>query len=203
MPSAESISSTLLVRLREQQPDAWERLTTLFGPIVYGWCRRADLNSADAADVTQEVFRSVATGLEGFRRDRPGDSFRGWLTTIARSRIRDHYRRVAKRPQVRGGTDFHQRVQHLPDHVLPDGDANASLDGLSTASMESRSVLHRTLHYVQAEFEPTTWEAFLKTTVEQQVPADVAESLGISVNAVYKAKSKVLRRLREELEGLV
>ncbi|MEQ8209963.1 MAG: sigma-70 family RNA polymerase sigma factor [Lacipirellulaceae bacterium] len=203
MPSADSISSTLLVRLRQQQPDAWERLTTLFGPIVYGWCRRAELNSADAADVTQEVFRSVATGLEKFRRDRPGDSFRGWLTTIARNRIRDHYRRVANRPQVRGGTEFNRRVQDLPDHVLPDGDADASLDGLSTASVESRSVLHRTLQYVQAEFEPNTWQAFLRTTVEQQVPADVAESLGISVNAVYKAKSKVLRRLREELDGLL
>ncbi|QDS97447.1 RNA polymerase sigma factor [Adhaeretor mobilis] len=196
--SSDTLSSTLLVRLRQQEPDAWLRLTKLFGPVVYGWCRGANLKPADAADVTQEVFRSVTMGLAKFRRDRPGDTFRGWISTIARNRIRDHFRRLANQPQVRGGTDFLQQV-----HNLPDPEAEVSFDGHSSASVESRGVLQRTLDYVKAEFESNTWQAFLLTTVEQMSPADVAGKLGISVNAVYKAKSRVLRRLREELDGLV
>lgn len=192
-----SFSSTLLVRLRQHDPDAWRRMTDLFGPLVYQWCRQAGLEPADAADVVQEVFRSVAIGLPGFRRDRPGDSYRAWIAVIARNRIRDHFRRACDRPQGGGGTAFQQRMQSLPD---PDDDA--SLDGSSIASSESRGVVQRALRLVRAEFEENTWQAFWRTAVEQQAPADVAVDLGVTANAVYKAKSRVLRRLRDELSGL-
>ena len=196
--SSVSVSSTLLVRLRQQDPDAWQRLVQLYGPTVYGWCRHAGLRPADAADATQEVFRSVANGLENFRRDRQGDSFRGWLAAIARNRIRDHFRRVAQQPQVRGGTDFHQQVQALPDLI----DAASTEDG-DVVDSQQRGVLRRAVALVEAEFEPRTWQAFWRTAVEHAAPADVASDLGVSVNAVYKAKSRVLRRLREELAGLL
>ncbi|MEM9660394.1 MAG: sigma-70 family RNA polymerase sigma factor, partial [Planctomycetota bacterium] len=193
-----SLSSTLMVRLRQHDPDAWRRMTELFGPLAYHWCRRAGLSPADAADVVQDVFHSVAVGLPRFRRDRPGDSYRAWIATIARNRIRDHFRRIDGQPQGRGGADFQEQVLNLPDP-----EADDSLDGASHASDESRSVLHRALQLVRAEFEDRTWRAFWRTTVEQQAPADVAADLGVSPNAVYKAKSRVLRRLRNELDGFL
>jgi RNA polymerase sigma-70 factor (ECF subfamily) len=196
--SSGSLTSTLLVQLRDHKPDAWKRLTHLFGPLVYGWCRKAGLSPPDAADVTQEVFRSVAMGLPTFRRDRPGDTFRGWLATIARNRINDFLRRAAQRPAAQGGSEFHQLVQNLPDPL-----AESSLDSAAELQEERRGVLHRTLELVQAEFEPRTWTAFWRTTVEAAPPDIVAAELGVSCNAVYKAKSRVLHRLRQELEGMV
>ena len=198
MRSSGSLSTTLLVRLRDQNPDAWLRLTHLFGPLVYGWCRRAGLAPADAADVTQEVFRSVAIGLPKFHRDRPTDTFRGWLATIAQNRIRDFQRRAVNRPHGHGGSEFHQLVQNLPD---PAAESDSSLAG--DMETERRGVLRRTLELVQAEFESLTWTAFWRTTVEPESPKTVAAELGVSLNAVYKAKSRVLRRLREELAGIV
>src|SRR5262245_59702180 len=105
-----SLASSLLVRLRGQDADAWRRLTTLYGPVVYDWCRAAGLQAEDAADVGQEVFQAVARGLADFRRQRPGDSFRGWLWTIAHNKMRDFWRRQAARPQAAGGSSAQQRL---------------------------------------------------------------------------------------------
>lgn len=116
---------------------------------------------------------------------------------ITRNKIRDHLRREATQPVVRGGTDFREELENLPD---PNDDA--SLDGQSAASNEVRGVLHRAVDLIHGEFEENTWQAFWMTAVEERVPADVAADLQITVNAVYKAKSRVLRRLRDELEGL-
>jgi RNA polymerase sigma-70 factor (ECF subfamily) len=196
--SGDSLPSTLLVRLRDQQPEAWVRLTYLFGPLVYGWCRRAGLSPPDAADVTQDTFRSVAMGLSRFRRDRSGDSFRGWLATITRNRIRDFFRRVAQRPKGKGGSDFQQLLENLPD-----SEADSDPEFAGDWESQRRSLLHRSLELVQAEFESNTWKAFWRTTIDTAAPEAVAAELGLSVNAVYKAKSRVLRRLRKELEGLV
>ena len=99
-----SVGSTLLERLRAGQTDAWERLARLYGPTVYVWCRRAGVPEADAADVSQEVLAAVARHLADFRRERPGDSFRGWLWTITRNKVRDHWRRHVDQVQASGGT---------------------------------------------------------------------------------------------------
>lgn len=195
--SQESISSTLLVRLQNRDREAWEQLTTLYSPLVYHWCRRANLAPESAADVLQEVFRSVSTALDRFRRDRPGDTFRGWLAVITRNKIRDHLRLEVTQPLVRGGTDFRKELENLPDP-----NADASLDGCSAASNEIRGVLHRAIGLIRNEFEENTWQAFWMTTVDERIPADVAADLQVTVNAVYKAKSRVLRRLRDQLDGL-
>ena len=108
-----STASSLLERARQQTPGAWERLTTLYGPLVYSWSRRAGLQAEDAADVVQDVFRAVVIHLSGFRRERSGDSFRGWLWTITQNKIRDLRRRQAGRPEAVGGTDAHH------DRLLP------------------------------------------------------------------------------------
>lgn len=190
-----SVSSTLLERVKARRPEAWERLVDLYGPVVYRWCRLSGVRAEDAPDVVQEVFTAVATHIADFRRERPGDSFRAWLATIARNKIRDHFRRRQGRPEARGGTDAQRQfleVPELSDLSQPSGPLDA--DGLLS---------RRALDLVRAEFENRTWEAFWRTAIDGQRPAHVADDLGMSVNAVYKAKSRVLRRLRRELGDLL
>jgi RNA polymerase sigma-70 factor (ECF subfamily) len=183
-----SSSSSLITRLKARDADAWRRLSHLYGPIVYGWLRRAGLQDGDAADVVQDVFLAVAQGIDAFRRDRPGDTFRGWLWTIARSKMHDHFRRRAGEPQGGGGTTFQQRVQQLPEQ--PDEQQLAA---------ETHSLARRAMALIETDFEPATWRAFWRTAVDGQPAQQVADELNISVASVYTAKSRVLSRLRQEL----
>jgi RNA polymerase sigma-70 factor (ECF subfamily) len=157
--------------------------------LVYQWACRAGLQSADASDVVQEVFRSVATHLGRFRRERPGDSFRGWLWTITQNKIRDLRRRRGRRPQAVGGTDAQQFLMLVPD--APTGGSEHTPNG------DAR--LTSALGLIRSEFEERSWQAFWGVVVEGRFAADVAVALGMSVNAVYVARSRILRRLRDEL----
>ena len=192
-----SISSTLLDRVRARRPEAWERLVDLYGPVVYRWCRQSALGPEDAADLVQEVFTAVATHVGEFRRDRPGDSFGARLRTITRNKIRDHYRPRHGKPEARGGTDAQQQLAEIGEPPEPPELSDASDNGLDAW------LSRRVLALVRAEFEDRTWQAFRRTAVEGQAPAHVAEDLGMSVQAVYQAKSRVLRRLRQELDELL
>lgn len=194
-PSSSSTSLTLLDRVREFDARAWERLTTLYTPIVYRWCRQAGLQESDAADVSQEVFRAVASGIGSFRRDQDGHSFRGWLWTITRNKLRDYFRWLSSRPGGVGGSDAQQQLQNIPE-TLPAAEHDSDFDAAG-------SIAHRALELVRAEFEERTFQAFLRVAVGGQRPADVAADLGTSVGAVCTAKWRVLRRLREEVDGLL
>jgi RNA polymerase sigma-70 factor (ECF subfamily) len=189
----ESTSSSLLAKTRAGDAEAWRRLSDLYGPLVYHWCRRAGFGPDDSADLVQDVFRAVVAAIADYRHDRPGDSFRGWLRTITRNKIRDHLRRTAGQAVAAGGTDAHAQLQSLSDD-WPDDEA--------TSLTESQSILRRALELLRLEFQEATWQAFWQTAVDGRSPADVATDLGISVLSVYQAKSRVLKRLREELEGL-
>ena len=98
-----STSRSLLMQLKEGQPAAWQRLTALYAPLVYQWCRGMHLAEQDMPDVFQQVFQSVASHIQTFHRDRPGDTFRHWLRVITRNKVRDHFRRIAKQAQAAGG----------------------------------------------------------------------------------------------------
>ncbi len=187
----ESISSTMLERVRNMSPEAWGRLVELYGPVVYRWCRNSGLGEHDAADVVQDVFTSVAKGVGTFRRDKPSDSFKAWLATITRNRVRDMYRRKQRRPGAIGGSEINNLLANVP----------SPSDAESSQELEA-AVSHRMLDLVRAEFEQRTWDAFWRTTVDEQKPSDVARDLGISVFAVYQSKSRVLRRLRTRIGEL-
>jgi RNA polymerase sigma-70 factor (ECF subfamily) len=189
-------SLTLLERLKKNEHPAWERFVEIYSPLVYRLCRVSAVPADEAADVFQEVFRAVDRNIDSFRRDRPGDSFRAWLCTIIRSKIRDYFRRQAKRPKAIGGTDMMHRIDQIADL-----DLSSSIDGAVFDS--DSSIVHRAIQSVRGEFEERTWAAFWKTTVEEISPVDVAELLGVSKWAVYQAKSRVLRRLRCELAELL
>ena len=196
--SEASIGSSLLVRVKALDPEAWRRLIRIYGPIVYLWCVRAGVRGDDAADVGQEVFRAVADGISRFRRDRSGDTFVGWLRTITKFKIADHKRRQIADPEAIGGTDFQIAVSQLAESTPTDSADNGD-DGFTAEHINSY-VFRRALEIIQSEFEETTWKAFWATAIDGRATKDVGADLNMSSMAVRKAKSRVLRRLRDEFD---
>jgi RNA polymerase sigma-70 factor, ECF subfamily len=194
--NSDSVSSTLLDQLRRGQSDAWERFVRLYSPMVYRWCRRSGLSAEDSADVLQEVLAAVMLHLSDFRRDGPEDSFGAWLAAITRNKVRDVYRRRQGRAEARGGTTAQRRMAEIPE---PSEATEESIrpDAESTAWLSRRA-----LELIQAEFETRTWEAFSRVTISGEPSSQVAEDLKMSIPAVYTAKSRVLRRLRQVIGEL-
>ena len=188
-PPGRGTSLTLLQRARANEPGAWDRLVHLYAPLVRFWCGRAGAGAADADDLAQEVFQAAFTGLGGFRRDRPGDSFRGWLRGITRNQVLLYFRRNQGRPQPVGGSAALGQIQNLPDLLAAPADEDTEV-GL---------VYRRAVEQVRGEFEQRTWDIFWRTVVEGISPAAVAGEMHITPAAVRQAKSRVLRRLKQEM----
>ena len=186
---------TLLQRVKSQDQFAWGDLVRLYAPLVYRLCRVAGLAAHDAADIVQEVFRAVAQNIARFQRDRPGDSFRGWLLTITKNKIRDHFRGQARRPHAVGGSEMQAMVQQIPELTWDSTSDGSRFDSTS-------DLMRRALALVKNDFAENTWTAFWRVAVENQAPGEVAQALGMSKWSVYQAKSRVLSRLRDELPDL-
>jgi RNA polymerase sigma-70 factor (ECF subfamily) len=191
-----SLTPSLLERLQGRDADAWRRLTSLYGPPVYAWCRHAGLSPEDAADVGQEVFQAVARTIGTFRRQRPGDSFAAWLRTVTRNKVRDHWRRSAGRVPAAGGSAAQEQLLAVAEDAGADSDP-------TTVAQEAGSLYRRALELLQSEFEARTWQAFWQVAVEGRPVAEVAAEMQMSPGAVYIAKSRVLKRLRQEFDGVV
>ncbi|MGB7324000.1 MAG: RNA polymerase sigma factor [Rubripirellula sp.] len=196
-----TLSTMLISGVKQMDAESWSRLVNTFGPIVYRWCRTSGIAPSDAPDVVQEVFASVARGIGDFQRQKDKGSFRSWLATITRNRVRDHFRLSAKRESAEGraagGTAALDQLHQISHDAQPD-----SLDStICPASIES-PLIRQVLTFVESEFEPTTWRAFSLTAVDQQPASTVAATLGISVASVYQSKSRVLRRLRTRMAEL-
>jgi RNA polymerase sigma-70 factor, ECF subfamily len=179
-------SVSLLERLRQPgEPDAWRRFVHLYTPLLFHWARDVGLNDNDAADLVQDVLLLLMKKLPEFAYD-PGRSFRGWLRTLTINKWREHHRR--KSAPAAG------EVADLPD---PHAD-NAF------AETEYREhLVSRALQLMQSEFETTTWKACWEFVVSGRPADEIARELGVSVAVVYSAKYRVLRRLRQELDGLL
>jgi RNA polymerase sigma-70 factor (ECF subfamily) len=186
-------SSSLLRRAMAREPEAWERLVTLYSPLVHHWCRQWGIAQHEIADVTQEVFAAVASSLGQFRPEEPGTTFRGWMRGITRHKLL-HHASSRGEPAI-GGTDAQVRLRQVP--------APANEVELSEAPADVTGLYQRALRLVQHQVEDRTWTAFWKATVESRATAEVAAELGITPNAVRLAKSHVLRRLREEMGELI
>jgi RNA polymerase sigma-70 factor, ECF subfamily len=185
---------SLLERVRADDAAAWDRLVKLYAPLVFGWCRTWGLQDQDTADIFQEVFQAVAAHIGSFRKKKEGDTFRGWLRVITQNKVRDHIRRLGREPAGVGGTDAQRRLTQLPGPPPPD-------DRPAEEEAEC-GLFYRALDLIRSEFEERTWQAFWQTAVEGRAPKDIAEELAMSPGAVRVAKSRVLRRLREELGDL-
>ncbi|MDA0588739.1 MAG: sigma-70 family RNA polymerase sigma factor [Planctomycetota bacterium] len=193
-----TISNSLLQRVRNRDEDAWKRMMEMYGPLVHRWIRRMNVQESDAADIAQNVFQYVATKIDEFRRDTPDQSFRVWLWTVCRYRILDHYREKKLHPGGHGGSTAHHRIMNVPD--LPE---QPEPDDSAEGVRELAGVVRRAIAVVQGRTADNTWLAFWRTAVEGDEPNDVAEDLGVSVWTVYKARSRVISRLRGELDDLV
>jgi RNA polymerase sigma-70 factor (ECF subfamily) len=193
--SAGSTSSSLLDRVKARDDAAWRRLVGIYGHLVLYWCRCAGIRRDDRVDICQEVFRAVAVNIDGFRWDRASGTFRGWLRTITRSKVVDHVRRQNRQPAAAGGSDAHERFL-----AIPNGDPSSVPEA---SDQEKALIVNKTLDLIRPEFEDRTWQAFWRATVEGQQSGVVAAALEMTPGAVRQAKSRVLRRLREELHQLL
>ena len=189
-------SRSLLERVRAADAAAWAQLVTLYAPLVMHWCRGWDLREQDIADVLQEVFQAVFGSIARFRKERPGDTFRGWLRTVTHNKVRDHWRRLGREPGGVGGTDAQRRLAQVP------GPGPAEVDSEAPEAAE-RALFFRALELIRGDFAERTWQAFWRTAVDGRAPRDVAAELSLSPGAVRVAKSRVLHRLREELGDLL
>jgi RNA polymerase sigma-70 factor (ECF subfamily) len=179
----------LLERLRQADDrEAWDRFVALYTPLFYHWARRLGLQQSDAADLVQDVFAVLVRRLPHFRYQ-AGKRFRGWLWTV----LVNKWKRARKR-QAAGPTTAEALLDTLP----------SAEDGGGFEEAEYRQYLiGRALRLMQADFQPVTWKACWEYAVVGRPAAEVAAELGVSVNAVHLAKSRVLRRLRQELVGLL
>jgi RNA polymerase sigma-70 factor (ECF subfamily) len=181
-------SQSLLERLRQLDDEAsWARFTALYTPLLYSWARRLVGQPDDAADLVQEVFAAVVRRLPEFRYD-PGKSFRAWLRTILLNRWRTNRRRPSPTPLAN-------------DPAQEDGGL-ALLDERDEADYR-RHLLRQTLSLLQSEFSPTLWRAFEEHVLADRPAEEVAARLQIALGTVYVAKSRVFKRLRQELSGLL
>ena len=198
-----TLSSSLLQRVQTMQPEAWSRMVDVFGPIVYRWGRQAGLSGADAADVVQDVFIAVSQNISRFTRQKDKASFRSWLATIARNRIRDVYRQKSRTPQASGGTTALGKLQNaasLPQK--PAAQSDADLEESVSELRLNQQLPAQVLRIVKSNSDAKTWQAFWDSAVNGNRAVDVAERLGMSVASVYQAKSRILRRIRSRMEEL-
>ena len=184
--------ASLLVQLRDGSNEvAWREFTTLYGPVIYGFARKRGLQDADAADMMQDVLRAVSNSIGRLDYDRNQGTFRGWLFTITRNKIYSFLSARRIRPQGSGDTTVNKLLAAQPE----------AADGADEWEVEyQRRLTSMAMERVKGEFHETTWQAFWLTAVDGAAVADVSKQVGISTGAVYVAKSRVLARLREEVE---
>jgi RNA polymerase sigma factor (sigma-70 family) len=185
MSKSPQTRASLLLRIRDMRDEeAWAEFVQIYGPVVYRLARKHGLQDADASDVTQEVFRDVVGAAGRFDYDPERGSFRGWLFTVARNRLRKFAGERRRRGTAGGGQ---LAVQPAPEEAA-NWDREYEQRLFEWAAAKSRD-----------HFRESTWQAFWRTAVGEEEPAAVAAALGMSVGAVYIARSRVLARIRQEL----
>jgi RNA polymerase sigma-70 factor (ECF subfamily) len=189
-------SVSLLERLRTQ-PDneSWQCLVGLYTPLLRGWLGRHGLQASDVDDLLQEVLAVVVRELPQFQHNQRPGAFRRWLRTILVHRLRDFWRARQTRPRATGDSDLAKVLEQLAD---PDSALSRLWD-----QEHDQHVIHRLLGQIRSHFTESTWQAFRLTALEGRDEEAVAAELGLSVHAVFVAKSRVLCRLRQEAQGLI
>jgi RNA polymerase sigma factor (sigma-70 family) len=187
--------ASLLVRLRDPQNEAaWAQFLDIYGPLVYGFVRKQGLQDADASDLAQEIMQAVCGAVGRFEYDHRRGAFRNWLFTIVRRKLSSW--RVKQSRQVRGSGDSatHQLLQQSP-----------SLDAGAESEWEvanQQRLFTWACGQVEPCVTPKTWQAFWRTAVDGKSGKEVAADLGMSVAAVYLARSRVLARLQELIQSV-
>jgi RNA polymerase sigma-70 factor (ECF subfamily) len=188
-------SASLLDRVRRQSDgDAWKRLAAVYSPLIRGWMRRdLRLSDHDAEDVLQEVLTVVARRVVEFDRQRTG-SFRAWLKSITVNCVRN----FARTHQNDAGTGDSRVLELLHQIEDPAADLSRRWD-----REHDECVMKQLLDDVRQHFTDTTWLAFQRLALENAPAESVAAELGVTTNALFIARSRVMARLRQEAAGLV
>ena len=182
---------SLLVRIRDAADrEAWQQFVELYAPLVYRFMRRRGLQDADAADLTQDVLQAVARDCARLVYDPARGTFRGWLFTVARNKLHTFLKRKQR---------LLSRTEEVDFALLADPEQDEA--AVWEQEYEQR-LFDWAAEQVRGHFQESTWQAFWRTAVDNQPPREVAERLGLSVGAVYIAKSRVLARLREQVQLL-
>ncbi len=195
MPNEAPITrASLLIQIRDgTNQAAWQEFVHLYGPVIYGFARKRGLQDADAADLMQDVLRSVSAAIGRLDYDRKHGTFRGWLFTITRNKVFNFLSARRIRPVASGDSATNQLLAEEP----------AVADGADTWELEyQRRLASLAMERVKGEFHTNTWQAFWLTAVEGLAAAEVAGKVGMSPGAIYVAKSRVLARLKDEVETL-
>lgn len=192
--SAARTSPSLLGRLRQENKDemAWSEFVRRYGVQILQWCRKWNLQEADAQDVTQTVLVKLADKMRTFTYD-PSRSFRAYLKTLTNYALCDFLESRKRRGAAAGGSvafEILQTVEARDDLVQQ---LNAAFD---------QELLEEAMERVQARVEPHTWEAFRLTAIDGLSGAAVAKQLSMKVATVFKARSKVQQMLQEEVRKL-
>jgi RNA polymerase sigma-70 factor (ECF subfamily) len=189
-------SVSLLERLRER-PDgeAWQRLVAIYTPLLKQWLGRYGLQASDVDDLTQEVLAVLVRELPRFQHNQRTGAFRRWLRGIAVNRLRELWRNRGDAAHGGGDSDMARRIDQLED---PHSQVSKLWD-----LEHDRHVMGRLLVLIEAEFPTTWWRAFRRHVREGAPAAEVAAELNVSVNVVLLAKSRILRRMRQEAQGLI
>jgi RNA polymerase sigma factor (sigma-70 family) len=196
MADPPSTRPSLLLRLRDNQDHAaWTEFGEVYGPLIYGFFRRQGLQDADAADVMQEILRVVAVAIKQLEYDPERGSFRAWLFVVARNQLLRFRARQDRPGRGTGDSSDQRRLEDVPAREdEPDAEWDEEYERRRFAWAAER---------VRGQVQPATWQAFWRTAVEGQSGQEVAEALGMSVAAVYLAKSRVMARLKQEIrQGL-
>ena len=185
---------SLLVQIRDSTNQAaWHEFVQLYSPVIYGFARRRGLQDADAADLMQDVMRSVSSAIGRLDYDRSQGTFRGWLFTITRNKIFNFLSARNIRPRASGKTTTNLLLDEQPE---------ASDDSDQWELEYQRRLAALAMEQIKSEFQEKTWQAFWLTAVEGTAVADVAKQTGLSTGAIYVAKSRVLARLKDAVEAL-
>ena len=180
---------SLLAAAIGSEPEAGQKLVTLYEPRISLWCRGQGLDQPATSDVIQDTWMSVARGLARFRSQPGQGAFRAWLHQIVRRRIADYRRREGHAPGAVGGSSFTMRLAELPYEGEPRSDASA----------KPENAVGRAMAIVQREVEPKTWQAFWMCVVDQLSTEEVAKLLEMTPANVRQCRSRVLRRLRQSM----
>ncbi len=186
---------SLLVRLQNAGDElTWSQFVDLYGPLVYQYLRKQGLQDADVADLTQDVLRQVSGAVKTFEYDPRKGTFRGWLFTVVRNRLRTFWQREVGRAQGEGGSAAFEKIQAIAgDAPEPAAEWDAAFE---------RQLFHYAAEIIRPDFSDATWQAFWRTAVDGDSGRDVAAQLNLTPAAVYLARSRVMGRLKEQIRVL-
>lgn len=189
-------SKSLLMKARDcSDQAAWRRLTELYEPFITRWVRPHVAQRADAEDLVQEVMTALVRELPKFDHNQQTGAFRAWLRTLTVHRVQSYWQKRGAAKAGSGDPDSHEALAQLADPTSP---LSRSWD-----EEHDRYVTRTMLAAIRLEFQPATWHAFERQVQDGLPASEVAQELGLSVNAVLISKSRVLKRLREKAAGLV